>query len=168
MPDDEWLKDAPPAPPVPPQIGAMPLPWWVVSDPRVPSESDPTDDMFRVQLCVTMLQVSLSLSLPSLHPSHRPHRPHRPPPPPDLRRLLHSVPPIPPSLHPSHRPPQTCGAYFTAGANRIRLVRFLHKLQRYLFCKPDPPRSVEFAVLDMIDDMEMQMRKLDLKKETKR
>ena len=68
----------------------------------------------------------------------------------------------------SHRLPQTCGAYFTAGANRIRLVRFLHKLQRYLFCKPDPPRSVEFAVLDMIDDMEMQMRKLDLKKETKR
>jgi hypothetical protein len=41
---------------------------------------------------------------------------------------------------------EVCGQYFTRGAPRLKLDRFLPAFQRYLLAKPPLPLDVEFDV----------------------
>eukprot|EP00752_Nemacystus_decipiens_P014194 g12623.t1 len=47
-----------------------------------------------------------------------------------------------------------CGSYFVRGAGLGKLTKFLAVFQRYLFCKERLPAGTEFAVLDLLDDLE--------------
>ncbi|CAM9681409.1 unnamed protein product, partial [Ectocarpus sp. 8 AP-2014] len=47
-----------------------------------------------------------------------------------------------------------CGSYFVRGAGLDKLSKFLGVFQRYLFCKEGFPAGTEFAVLDLLDDLE--------------
>ncbi|CAN0397416.1 unnamed protein product, partial [Scytosiphon promiscuus] len=51
-----------------------------------------------------------------------------------------------------------CGSYFVRGAGLERLSKFLAVFQRYLFCKERLPAGTEFAVLDVLDDLESGAR----------
>ena len=48
----------------------------------------------------------------------------------------------------------TCGEYFSTGANKEKFSRFLVYFQRYLLCKQAVPMHIEFAILDMFDQLE--------------
>ena len=48
----------------------------------------------------------------------------------------------------------TCGAYYVRGQAKERLTRFLVYFQRYLLTKPLLPTHIEYAVLDMLDNLE--------------
>ncbi|KAG5175188.1 armadillo-type protein [Tribonema minus] len=53
---------------------------------------------------------------------------------------------------------EACAEYFVVGQSRPRLDKFLMHFQRYLFCKQGLPPDTEFAVLDLLDELEGQAR----------
>jgi regulator of nonsense transcripts 2 len=54
-----------------------------------------------------------------------------------------------------------CGHYFDKGIAKQRLDRFLTWFQRYLITKPVIPSSVEFAVLDLLEDLRPKLHFFD-------
>lgn len=52
----------------------------------------------------------------------------------------------------------TCGEYFAKGKTQAKLDRYLTYFQRYLLCKQAIPLHIEFAILDMFDQLEEQAR----------
>jgi hypothetical protein len=49
---------------------------------------------------------------------------------------------------------RSCGSYFVRGILRDRLSRFLLHFQRYLLCKAYIPLHIEFAILELFDELE--------------
>lgn len=58
---------------------------------------------------------------------------------------------------------RACGCYFVRGVLRDRLSRFLLHFQRYLLCKAHIPMHIEFAILELFDELEVMAASAALK-----